>query len=437
LAVLGLLSAAWALAASEPVPPSGPSTLSGIDVAFKLEAWRTRSLHMGDRWVSPPTYSTSRPGTSATLVARVEGVDATGRRLLIQPAWVAADPALVTITPAEGREVKIVVRGAGATRVQISTGGVTKDLVLKATQKDNRLHVEIVQVAPTGTLEAEERARLLPGPKEKESYAVGVDLGRRLKLKRPALDVGLVSRGLREALEEGKTSAAGNSALNSPLEDQARRESHAVGRELGTKLAASSMDLDAAVAARGIESALRNERPLLTEGELQSALAGLQMTFRARRAETRKRIAAENRQEGEAFLARNKAQDGVVTLASGLQYEVLKTGVGSTPALDDTVVCHYKGTLVDGTVFDSSLAQDKPSALPLKRLIRGWREALLMMPVGSQWRIFIPSRLAYGTRGVPGKVGPNETLVFEVELLSIQAPRPAEPLPRQQATTAP
>jgi len=130
-------------------------------------------------------------------------------------------------------------------------------------------------------------------------------------------------------------------------------------------------------------------------------------------------VAGKNRAEGEAFLAENKTKEGVITLESGLQYRVLTAGDGPTPTLDDRVVCHYRGTLVDGTLFDSSFKGGKPRTFPLKRLNQGWREALSLMPVGSRWQLFVPPHLAYGARGTR-RVGPNATLVFEVELLSIQ-----------------
>jgi FKBP-type peptidyl-prolyl cis-trans isomerase len=123
--------------------------------------------------------------------------------------------------------------------------------------------------------------------------------------------------------------------------------------------------------------------------------------------------------EGEAFLAANKAKEGVVTLASGLQYKILKAGTGEKPTLDDTVMCNYKGTLVNGTEFDASEKHGGPATFPVKGVIAGWTEALQLMPAGSKWQLFVPSNLAYGPQG-PGDIGPNATLIFEVELVSIQ-----------------
>jgi FKBP-type peptidyl-prolyl cis-trans isomerase len=123
--------------------------------------------------------------------------------------------------------------------------------------------------------------------------------------------------------------------------------------------------------------------------------------------------------EGEAFLAANKTKEGVVTLPSGLQYKILKAGTGEKVTLDDTVVCNYKGTLINGTEFDASNKHGGPATFSVKGVIAGWTEALQLMPVGSKWQLFVPSSLAYGAQG-PGDIGPNATLIFEVELVSIQ-----------------
>ena len=154
----------------------------------------------------------------------------------------------------------------------------------------------------------------------------------------------------------------------------------------------------------------------------------------------RKELAEKNKTEGEAFLAENGAREGVVTLESGLQYRVLEEGDGVRPTAEDTVVCHYQGTLIDGMEFDSSHKRGKPGTFALNRVVRGWREALQLMPVGSKWQLFIPPELGYGRRGTRG-IPPNATLVFEVELLSIQGPRARrqkkeEASPPDVATTA-
>jgi FKBP-type peptidyl-prolyl cis-trans isomerase FklB len=140
----------------------------------------------------------------------------------------------------------------------------------------------------------------------------------------------------------------------------------------------------------------------------------------ARSADSEPSKAESNKQQGEQFLAANAKKPGVKTTASGLQYLVLKEGTGKKPEPGDTVVVHYHGTLIDGTVFDSSVDRGEPASFRVNRVIRGWTEALQLMKEGSKWRVFIPSKLAYRQRAIPPKIGPNETLIFEIELLEVK-----------------
>jgi FKBP-type peptidyl-prolyl cis-trans isomerase FklB len=139
-----------------------------------------------------------------------------------------------------------------------------------------------------------------------------------------------------------------------------------------------------------------------------------------------KEAADKNKAEGEAFLAANKSKEGIVTLPSGLQYKILTEGKGPKPTAADTVVCNYRGTLINGTEFDSSYKRGEPATFPVGGVIKGWTEALQLMPVGSKWQLFIPSGMAYGERGAGADIGPNATLIFEVELISIQEKPKAE-----------
>ncbi len=191
------------------------------------------------------------------------------------------------------------------------------------------------------------------------------------------------------------------------LKDQKAKSSYAVGVQMGSKLKGPSMDLDADLVSRGVKDAMTGAKTLLTEAEMKAALEAVRKDAQTKQVEASKERAEKNKKEGEAFLAENKAKEGVVTLESGLQYKVLKSGDGEKPAADDTVVCHYRGTLIDGTEFDSSIARHKPATLPLKRLIAGWSEALQLMPVGSRWQLFIPANLAYGEKG-PVTKGPSQ-----------------------------
>jgi FKBP-type peptidyl-prolyl cis-trans isomerase FklB len=140
-------------------------------------------------------------------------------------------------------------------------------------------------------------------------------------------------------------------------------------------------------------------------------------------------VAQANKKEGDAFLAANKTKEGVVTLPSGLQYKILQQGTGPKPTLNDTVVCNYRGTLIDGKEFDSSYKRGQPETFPVNKIIKGWMEALPLMPVGSKWQLFVPPDLAYGERSAGPDIGPNSTLIFEVELLSIKKPGDAEKIP--------
>jgi len=140
----------------------------------------------------------------------------------------------------------------------------------------------------------------------------------------------------------------------------------------------------------------------------------------AKAAEKAKQLGEMNKTEGAAFLAENKTKEGVVTLPSGLQYKIIAEGTGPKPTSADTVICNYRGTLLDGKEFDSSYKRDQPATFPVGRVIKGWQEAIQLMPVGSKWRLFIPSNLAYAERGAGADIGPNATLIFEVELISIQ-----------------
>ena len=218
------------------------------------------------------------------------------------------------------------------------------------------------------------------------------------------------------ALTAGAACTQDVPALTSPKE----KRSYALGVNIGTGLGKQGMDIDAALLAKGLQDALAGKKTLLTQEEVQAVLAEFQAEMQKKQAAAMQQAAETNKKAGDAFLAANKAKEGVVTLPSGLQYKVLKAGEGKKPAAEDTVVCHYRGTLIDGTEFDSSYSRNEPLTIPVNRIIRGWSEALQLMPVGSKWQLVIPANLAYGERGTPGPIGPNAVLIFEVELLSIK-----------------
>jgi len=202
------------------------------------------------------------------------------------------------------------------------------------------------------------------------------------------------------------------------------KDSYALGLNIGRGLQRQSVDIDPAIVARGLQDGLSGAKPLMEDADVESSLKDLQAQAQKAAEEKRQAASEKNMKEGTAFLADNKTKEGVVTLPSGLQYKVLQTGNGPKPAATDTVVCNYRGTLLDGTEFDSSYKRGQPATFPLNRVIKGWTEALQLMPVGSKWQLFIPPDLAYGGNGAGNVIGPNATLIFEVELVSIQAPNP-------------
>ncbi len=208
------------------------------------------------------------------------------------------------------------------------------------------------------------------------------------------------------------------------LKTQKEKASYAIGMNIGKSLHNNALDnVDPNILLRGLKDALAGNKPLLTDADAQAALTAAQADARKIQ-EEKMRIAAEpNKKAGEAFLAANKSQPGVVALPSGLQYKILSAGTGPTPSATDTVVCNYRGTLLDNTEFDSSYKRGQPAKFPVSGVIKGWTEALQLMPVGSKWQLFIPSDLAYGDQGRGNIIAPGATLVFEVELLSIE-PKP-------------
>ena len=217
------------------------------------------------------------------------------------------------------------------------------------------------------------------------------------------------------------------------LKTQKDKLSYAIGMNMGKGLAASmkqqAVDVDQAILLRGLKDGLAGGKLLLTDDEVKAILTQVQTEVRTRQDEKQKAVAVENKKEGDDFLAANKAKDGVVTLPSGLQYKILAAGKGPKPAATDTVTCNYKGTLINGTEFDSSYKRGQPASFPVAGVIKGWTEALQLMPVGSKWQLFIPPDLGYGDRGADPRsgIGPGATLIFEVELLSIQSKdKPAE-----------
>lgn len=223
------------------------------------------------------------------------------------------------------------------------------------------------------------------------------------------------------ATKKPATGGAARTSAPLALKTDKEKASYALGMRIGSDLRkqGAAQSLDPAITARGLKDAMSGGKTALTEDEGKAALTKLQTEVREKMEAKAHEEGAANRKEGESFLAANKTKDGVVTLPSGLQYKILTEGKGPKPTASDTVSCNYRGTLINGKEFDSSYKRGQPASFPVNGVIKGWTEALQLMPVGSKWQLFIPSDLAYGDRGAGGDIGPGETLIFEVELLSI------------------
>jgi FKBP-type peptidyl-prolyl cis-trans isomerase len=205
------------------------------------------------------------------------------------------------------------------------------------------------------------------------------------------------------------------------LKTQREKNSYALGMNIGTglKKQGANASVDPILVSRGLRDALSGAKTAMTEDEMRAALQQLQNEVRGAQEAKAHSEGAAARKEGDAFLAANKSKDGVQTLPSGLQYKVLQQGSGPKPTASDTVTVNYRGTLINGKEFDSSYKRGQPISFPVGGVIKGWTEALQLMPVGSKWQLFIPADLAYGDRGAGADIGPGETLIFDVELISI------------------
>jgi FKBP-type peptidyl-prolyl cis-trans isomerase FklB len=230
------------------------------------------------------------------------------------------------------------------------------------------------------------------------------------------------------AAKKPASTAAAKKPAAAPLvlKTQKEKTSYAVGVNIGNGLKRQELPVDPAILARGIRDAMNGAKLALTDDEMKAVLTQLQGEMRAKQQEMMAKQQAEakekgavNRKEADAFLAANKSKEGVVTLPSGLQYKILKEGNGPKPTTSDKVTCDYRGTLLNGTEFDSSYKRGHPETFPVTGVIKGWTEALQLMPVGSKWQLWIPADLAYGDNPRGGGIEPGDMLIFEVELVSI------------------
>ena len=214
-------------------------------------------------------------------------------------------------------------------------------------------------------------------------------------------------------------SAAVKTAAPLTLKTDKDKISYAIGLNVGKAMKRDGVDVDPDILTRAIKDVFSDAKLLLTDQEAQTTLTALQGDLRKKQELQQQQLAETNKKEGDEFLAANKTKEGVVTLPSGLQYKIVQEGAGPKPAAADTVTVNYRGTLLNGTEFDSSFKRGQPASFSVGQIIKGWTEALELMPVGSKWQLFIPADLAYGDRGAGNDIGPGETLIFEVELVSI------------------
>jgi FKBP-type peptidyl-prolyl cis-trans isomerase FklB len=223
-----------------------------------------------------------------------------------------------------------------------------------------------------------------------------------------------------------KTATSAKTAAPLTLKTQKEKFSYALGMNLGGNLHQQSVPLDPNIFARGVKDAMAGGKTLLTEQEARTILMAAQNEMRQKEQAKLQAEGAANKKEGDAFLTGNKGKEGVVVLPSGLQYKILTAGSGPKPMATDSVVCNYRGTSIAGAEFDSSAKHGGPATFPVTGVIKGWTEVLQLMPVGSKWQVYVPSDLAYGDRGMAPDIQPGETLVFDVELVSIKAPDAAQ-----------
>ena len=236
-----------------------------------------------------------------------------------------------------------------------------------------------------------------------------------------------------------KPKTASSSATQQPLKLTTQKEklSYAIGMNIGQSMKKDALDIDPAILTRALKDALAGSKPQMTEEEAKAVITTFRNEMIAKKQAEEKKISDANKQAGEQFLATNKTREGVVTLPSGLQYKIIKQGDGPKPTATDTVETNYRGTLINGTEFDSSYKRGEPATFPVNQVIKGWTEALQLMPVGSKWQLFIPADLAYGPRSPSPEIGPNSALIFDIELLSIKKKEEPKDKPQAQAPETP
>ena len=280
---------------------------------------------------------------------------------------------------------------------------------------------------------------VLATDRDKASYMVGMDVGRSIAPVAPDLDVAAFEKAVRNAFDGGKPLLAeeevkplaqalmqriaardGKAPAGAVPEVSHEKVGYLVGADVGRSLAPIKDELDVAVLVQALRTVLANGTPLLSQAEADAVRGAFSTRMQAQMQAKAAAVAGKNQAEGAAFLAKNKATKGVYTTPSGLQYMVLRQGAGVRAKPGDRVRVNYQGSLLDGTVFDSSYERGQPAEFALNEVIPGWTEGVSLMPVGAKYRFWVPGNLAYGEKGTPGgPIGPNATLVFDVELMGI------------------
>ncbi len=244
---------------------------------------------------------------------------------------------------------------------------------------------------------------------------VVINLRKEKKEKGESMKLGVIA-AIGVILLGGQAGAQEGQALKTEKE----KISYILGVDIGSNMKKHSVDIDPDILSQGLKDGLSGAKPRLSDKEIQETMTAFQQKIKAKQEEMRKAAGEINKKEEAVFLAENKKKEGVTALPSGLQYKILKPGAGKKPQASDTVTVHYRGSLINGTEFDSSFRRGQPATFPVSSVIRGWTEALQLMQEGAKWQLFIPSGLAYGEKGAGQMIGPNQTLIFEVELVSIQ-----------------
>jgi len=234
-----------------------------------------------------------------------------------------------------------------------------------------------------------------------------------------AIPTAVVSIGL-SVLLTACNHETGSAEKEVKLDNQTNKASYSIGLQFGTQISKIKDMVNQDVIIQGFKDSLADAEPKMTPEEMQTTMQEFQKTMMEAQKAKQAEQAVSGKAEGDKFLAANKTKEGVKTTESGLQYQIITEGKGETPKATDTVVTHYTGTTIDGKVFDSSYKRDAPATFPVNGVIKGWTEALQLMKTGAKWKLFIPSELAYGERGAGANIGPNQVLIFEIELLEIK-----------------